>query len=305
MNLNLILKGASAIPYSEELISILMTACNSYKGENDFVRIDELIVTFVTGNIPVTFKDYIRTAMKEEDFYEEPTDEVFVRLAQYVVLNTIFNNENKLNRAIYASKMMNYMLVAKALKHYIPNTEYIQKAYNYHISKYLCDTDMLTEEAKSVLRSTVPYANFPLQISENDANDLRLAFKEATLYRIERLLTSDLIQKIDNPFTRIYVGLSKMFENLPYLFYNLDVKRIVGLLDKDEKKRKKLSNIIDDILNSDYKFDQDYSETSVILSMINGKKQEVAGDLMLSQKEFAIYLYYELLIEKIIYSINI
>lgn len=164
---------------------------------------------------------------------------------------------------------------------------------------------MLTEEAKSVLRSTVPYANFPLQISENDANDLRLAFKEATLYRIERLLTSDLIQKIDNPFTRIYVGLSKMFENLPYLFYNLDVKRIVGLLDKDEKKRKKLSNIIDDILNSDYKFDQDYSETSVILSMINGKKQEVAGDLMLSQKEFAIYLYYELLIEKIIYSINI
>lgn len=115
MNLNLILKGASAIPYSEELISILMTACNSYKGENDFVRIDELIVTFVTGNIPVTFKDYIRTAMKEEDFYEEPTDEVFVRLAQYVVLNTIFNNENKLNRAIYASKMMNYMLVAKAL----------------------------------------------------------------------------------------------------------------------------------------------------------------------------------------------
>lgn len=304
INLKFILEGASAIPYSEELINILVAACKSYEIDDEFARIDELVVAFVTGEISNSFENHIRTAMKSKDFNEIPTNEVFVRLAQYVVLTTIFDNEDEQNRAICASKMMNYMLVAKNLKRPVPNKEYILAAYDYHISHYLDNLDRLTAEVESNLRSTVPDASFPLEISEKDADGLRLVFKESTLYRIEQLLMSESIQSLENPFVRIYVGLSKMFETLPYYLYNLNVKHIVGLLDKDEKKRKKLSNIIDDILNSNYRFEQNYSVTSVILSMINGEHQRVVEGVMLSQKEFAIYLYYELLTEKIIDSQN-
>ena len=74
--------------------------------------------------------------------------------------------------------------------------------------------------------------------------------------------------------------------------------------DKDEKKRKKLSKIIEELVQSGCEFKDDCSETSVILLMTKGGNQGTAGDLMLSIKEFAVYLYYEFLTEKIIATRN-
>ena len=93
-----------------------------------------------------------------------------------------------------------------------------------------------------------------------------------------------------------------MFGNLSFYLYNLDLNRIIGLLVglKDDKKRKKISKIIDDIFQAGYGFDDTYSETSVLLWMISGEEQGMVGDLILPVKDFAVYLYYEMLTEKII-----
>ena len=45
------LNGAMAIPYSNELIDTLERACKSYMSEDVLIRIDELVVSFVKGNI--------------------------------------------------------------------------------------------------------------------------------------------------------------------------------------------------------------------------------------------------------------
>ena len=259
-------------------------------------------MTFVKGNISVSFKEHIRSAMREHDFNEVPTNEVFVRLAQYVVLITILENEDELYQAICASKLMNYMLVAKALKRPVANMKHLLSAYGYHLSVYLRTVDKLQENKQSTLRTEVPDAEFPFEISQEDAQTLRLVFKESELYRIERLLVSEEIQSIENPFERVYVGLCKMFDSLSYYYYDLDLGRIIGLLigSEEEKKRKKLCNIIDDIVQSGHGVDGAYGETSVILGMIDGRLERVVGDIMLSIKEFAVYIYYEILTEKII-----
>lgn len=300
------LNGAMAIPYSNELIDTLERACQSYISEDVLMRVDELIVAFVKGDIPSQFKDYIRSAMNEEGFHEVPTNDVFVRLAQYIVVATISDDEDELRKSICASKLMNYMLVVKAMKRPVPNIKSLLGIYDYHLSHYLEDVDKLQEDENSTLRSDVPEAEFPFEVSEDDGQTLRLVFKEAELYRIERLLTSEEVQIINNPFVRVYVGLCKMFENMPYYFYNLDLNRIVGLLIRleEEKKRKKLSNIIDDILLSEYVFEGKYSKTSVVLRMVNDREYIIDGDLMLPVKEFAIYLYFEILTEKIINTLN-
>ena len=300
------LNGAMAIPYSNELIDTLERACQSYISEDVLMRVDELIVAFVKGDIPFQFKDYIRSAMNEEGFHEVPTNDGFVRLAQYIVVATIYDDEDELRKSICASKLMNYMLVVKAMKRPVPNIKSLLGIYDYHLSHYLEDVDKLQEDENSTLRSDVPEAEFPFEVSEDDGQTLRLVFKEAELYRIERLLTSEEVQIINNPFVRVYVGLCKMFENMPYYFYNLDLNRIVGLLIRleEEKKRKKLSNIIDDILLSEYVFEGKYSKTSVVLRMVNDREYITDGDLMLPVKEFAIYLYFEILTEKIINTLN-
>ena len=97
-----------------------------------------------------------------------------------------------------------------------------------------------------------------------------------------------------------------MFDLLAYCFYNLDINKIIRLLigDKDEKKRKKLSKIIEELMQSGCEFKDDCSETSVILLMTKGGNEGGAGDLMLPIREFAVYLYYEFLTERIIATRN-
>lgn len=301
IDLNQILDGATAIPYSDTLISTLDTACHTYKIENELERVDELVVGFVTGIIPNEFKKHIEEAMREQEFHEIPTNDVLVRLAQYIVLETILENEDELNKAICASKLMNYILVTKALKRPIPNADRLLKVYEYHISEYLKDVDTVPEDIQTDIRTTIPAEDFPLEISKEDADALRLIFKEAELYRIEHWLTSDEIQNIESPFVKVYIGLSKMFDHLAYCFYNIDLKKVIRLLLNNTKKaRKKLSNIIEELVQSKCEFNANCSETSVILSMIKGKNQVDSGNVMLTIEEFAVYLYYELLTEKII-----
>ena len=301
IDLNQILDGATAIPYSDTLISTLDTACHTYKIENELERVDELVVGFVTGIIPNEFKKHIEEAMREQEFHEIPTNDVLVRLAQYIVLETILENEDELNKAICASKLMNYMLVTKALKRPIPDADSLLEVYEYHISEYLKDVDTVPEDIQTDIRTTIPAEDFPLEISEEDADALRLIFKEAELYRIEHWLTSDEIQNIESPFVKVYIGLSKMFDHLAYCFYNIDLKKVIRLLLNNTKKaRKKLSNIIEELVQSKCEFNANCSETSVILSMIKGKNQVDSGNVMLTIEEFAVYLYYELLTEKII-----
>lgn len=306
INLKQMLEGATAIPYSDKLITILDEACSTYKSNDEFERVDELVVGFVTGIIPSEFKNHIKKVMEEQEFHEIPTNEVFVCLAQYVVLITILNNEDELNKSICASKLMNYMLVAKALKRSIPNVKSLVNVYQYHISKYLNHVDTTPIDIQTKIRSKIPKGTFPIQIPEEDADALRLVFKEAELYRIERLLTSEGVQNIENPFVRIYIGLSKMFSLLAYCFYNLDLNRIIDLLigEKNEQECKRLNEIIEELTQSGYELKHDCSKTSVILLMIKGLNQNVTSDIMLSIKEFAVYLYYELLTEKIISTRN-
>lgn len=300
------LEGATAIPYSDGLITLLEDTCLTYKSDTVLERVDELTVGFVTSNIPSKFKSHINEAMEKQGFDEIPTEDVFLQLAQYVVLNTILENNDKEEQAICASKLMNYMIVAKATKRSIPNTKSLLKVYSYHISKYLEELDNIQGEIKTDICSVIPNATFPLEITEEEADDVRLVFKESEMYRIERQLTSDRIQSITNPFVRVYVGLCDLFERLTYCYYNLDLKRIIGLLisTEEEKKRKTLSKIIEDLLRADCKFTDDCNETSVILQMIKGKNLGAVGDLMLPIKEFAVYLYYELLTETIIVTRN-
>ena len=324
IDLNQILDGATAIPYSDTLISTLDTACHTYKIENELERVDELVVGFVTGIIPNGFKKHIEEAMREQEFHEIPTNDVLVRLAQYIVLETILENEDELNKAICASKLMNYILVTKALKRPIPNADRLLKVYEYHISEYLKDVDTVPEDIQTDIRTTIPAEDFPLEISKEDADALRLIFKEAELYRIEHWLTSDEIQNIESPFVKVYIGLSKMFDHLAYCFYNIDLKKVIRLfhlpvgilatlgvsilpviagaiaVNNTKKARKKLSNIIEELVQSKCEFNANCSETSVILSMIKGKNQVDSGNVMLTIEEFAVYLYYELLTEKII-----
>ena len=68
-------------------------------------------------------------------------------------------------------------------------------------------------------------------------------------------------------------------------------------------KRKRLSTIIANIKDSGYTYGDIPNATSIILSLLQRQRTEEsmnAVNQMITTKEFGIYLYYELLTERII-----
>lgn len=53
--LAIILDGAVAIPYDNELLTQLVTICRSYKENDLFVKIDECSLSFITGIVSEDF----------------------------------------------------------------------------------------------------------------------------------------------------------------------------------------------------------------------------------------------------------
>ena len=92
---------------------------------------------------------------------------------------------------------------------------------------------------------------------------------------------------------------------MDYLFYNVDVIDMINslLTTEEQSKRKKLDSIISKIsekVNEELEY---YTSSSIMIRLIDGDKSLFMKGLRnqsFSIKEFAIYLYFELLLERII-----
>lgn len=307
VNLKMILVGASALPYDDAVITLLDQSCKEYLAGDICQKADTLSPAFVYGSINPVFKQYILECLKVGGYNIVLTDEVFCRLSEFAVVSSICAETDKESQALAATIVMNYMIVAKGRFSQIPNEEYVVSVYPYHISKYISTCD----NTKDVILHSV-YARFADKtitgneycLSEDEIESIRCALKESLVYRIERILNSEEIQKVSNPYTRVYMALKRIVAMLPYKYYDLDFAKILSLLihESDKTKRKKIGVIVADILDSD-KFDGEVQySSSVILSFLNGEKEcypSYLDDLTLTVREFAIYLYFEMLTELI------
>lgn len=304
-----LLYGASALPFDATLIELMKVSCDEYMRTDVCEKTELLTPAFVYDYINHDFRENICGKLVANGYDVVLTDEVLIRLSEYAVVSSILEEKNPLQKSLAATKVMNLMFAARGRFDTIPNSLIVKLVYPYHLSYYIEGLDKAEPTALSLEMfskiNSKDADSVGVSFDANEVPSVKTVFKESMLYRCERLLRRNDIQNIENPYVRVYIALTRLINELPYLFYNIDVLEIIETLvhETEKTKRKKLANIISDIQASDIKPFVNYSNSSVLLSLVDNKNNNYPHDLgeqMLPIKEYAVYLFYELLTEKII-----
>ena len=298
------LRGDVAIPYSESMVDAIDQACRSYENGDIYVLMDEMLECFLIGKVSQSFKTHMEKILEMDSI---PTN-VVQRIAQYRCYTMVMEEEDELKKSILATIFMNYILAVRGCFNKLPHAEIMIQLYDYHISNYIEKNDKIETDGKISIIEMIASADSVVEIltDEEDVDkQLKSIAKQASLYRYKRIIEETEIKSIGDPFLRVYKGLSDLMDNMDYLFYNVDVIDMINslLTAEEQGKRKKLDSIISKIsenLNEELEY---YTSSSIMIRLIDGDKSLFMKGLRnqsFSIKEFAIYLYFELLLERII-----
>lgn len=310
LDIKRILEGTVAVPYSQEVLDCLKSSCTSFmKDDADFAKLEEVTGIFLSGQVIQTFKDVVMRGLEEKALECSIPDNVLTRLSLFAICSC-FDSADEMDKAIRATLFMNYLIVKKNQYDSLPNSSYIKEIYQWHLSHYLADNDSLpigentcwiekiAGEGPKLLQNGIS--------DEDDVKHIQMLVKEASFYRVRTSVEAESVQNIKNPYVRMYKGLSAMMGAMGYLYYNHNVQNTISLLVRPEEegkgKKKKLASFIDEIRQVSGAKTVPELDSSILLRLIH---QKDAGDLSMvlemsfSVREFATYLYYELLLEKI------
>lgn len=261
-------------------------------------------MSFITGVVSDDFSNYVANNLKENgsELTNLPAN-ILSRLSLFSVYLTVLEEGDELKQHLYATMFMNAMILAKGRWNELSNEEVIREIYKFHITKYLIKHDTTGEELTTSIISNIAkfrtyYSEFGFE--ENDLKDLQIIAKDAAYYRCEKLLKKQELLNIIDPFTRMYHFIAKLIDSYQYLYYNYDIEVYITQSVNGENRIKMLSNILKEIKPSARDFN---TNTSVLLRLID-KKEVKKSDFLLQRKlnvmEFGLYLYYELLVERMI-----
>lgn len=302
--LSKMLRGDVAIPYSESMVDAIDQACRSYENGDIYVLMDEMLECFLIGKVSPSFKAHMEKIL---EMVSIPTN-VVQRIAQYRCYTMVMEEEDELKKSILATIFMNYILAVRGCYNKLPYAEIMVQLYDYHISNYIEKNDKIETDGEISIIEVIASADNVVENltdEENVDKQLKSIAKQASLYRYKRIIEGIEIKSIEDPFLRVYKGLSDLIDSMDYLFYNVDVIDMINslLTTEEQSKRKKLGSIISKISeNVDEEWEY-YTSSSIMIRLIDGDKSFFMTGLRnqsFSIKEFAIYLYFELLIERII-----
>lgn len=300
------LKGTLIVPYDDSVIEELVMVCNSYVVDDDFSieEFENLVQTLLsklqTGSLCKTLEDKYKDKTGEEIKLPKCT---WIPLTAFILfLSVKYSELDSELRAIYSAIVMNYMILQKGNFSNVPFKKYIIQFYG-HFDKHIEEKNkILKSDDDSLLNRILTDVNF-MQNERISNGDLLYIANDAAKYRMTQLMKSDELTNINNLFIRTYNGLVIFFEKLPWLYLDFTIQDIVQLLlPQNNNSEKKLKNILDDIRSMDNFTAPQYGSNSSILLRLLGNDSEIEKTSIVEQKftskEFCVYLYYELMLEK-------
>lgn len=307
-----ILKGVVVLPYDDTTISTIDDAIHSYGDSSDiFITMDEMAECFLTGKYISSFAKHINESLVSNETITKLPPYILQRMALYKAYIIVDESENELEQAVLASIFMNYLILFKSDFDSLPMPNVVLSFYKYHISSYLTKADNVKVCGHQSLIEEIAHPNFTgSNIEPSKLDELKMMAKESFLYRSEKIFDSLNIMDINNSFKMVFSVLEEYIQRADYLYYNIPFQMIFTWIEDrvslKRTERKKLSTIIDMVKPSCF-HKECYTSSSILLRLINGKKFNRSKILMSKQfslEEFAAYLYYELLIERIIEKIT-
>lgn len=309
------LEGSVVIPYSDNILEAICTACHSYNKDEDINRFElfeNMVECFLTGKDDKNFHAVLNDSVEKEGTLTVLPNVVVQRIAGYKSYLMVMEADCEEDSSIMATIFMNYILLVKKRLNYIPCSDLILEIYNKHLSCYIKDNDKLRNLNDTGLIKTIAEADDPIAIlneKEDETNinkQLLVLAKSAAFYQNDKIFNGNDVKNIEDPFARIFVALCKMVHETSYSYYDYPFYlKSMELLSNDEcKSRKSIGKIIDSVQSYADEWPKNVnSNSSLLLRLIKNENRESISTMLTTQlgiKEFTVYLYYELMVEEIL-----
>lgn len=297
-----------AIPYDDAMLDLIDQGCDAYIKSigNKHSSISDLVYSFLAQQTDDDLRQSIEKVFADNKRGFHLPEYIISILAGYTMNNIIDGEENNERKAILSTIVMNEMLGIRGRKD-IAYPEILESLFEYHIYKYLCDSDKIEMyEPTGIIQEAYDEELDYTNLSEEKKRDAMMVFKEATLLRCMNRLQDSSIMNISNVYARIYNGLLKLIKEIEVLSYNFNPTDFIHKLifDGEEKEKKSVSSIVDAIKSSGFTHYELSSNSSLIMGLIESSLDLDAYDSLLKVRlspiQFGIYVYYELYIEEYI-----
>lgn len=254
-------------------------------------------------------KSYFTFVHKFKSKYAETFDDkpslpaiVYIVLLVYVLKMALHAKELSEDTKIYISLIArNCSVLKKGNWGELPCKEWLRDLYAYY-ENHSCKT-VIPVGYTDLLNSVVPktqWAEIGISIDKKEVYDqLRSLCAAGIRGKAKSYVESADFKNVSSPFAKVYLLAYYMAYEWNWKYISKSpVNKMAEVLGEDRKRRKKLSKIVDEVIEEiteDNVLIPDASY-SVLLKRVFDKTPCAADGYMFSALEFGVYLYYEMLL---------
>lgn len=302
ISLNELLDRTLVVPYEEETVNRLERVCNCYVDDENNFSSDSVadLMMIVLTHSPVSS---LKTGL--EKLYQEKYDEMFVipksvceTLAAFMLILAM-----RKDNISYKLALLNTLIIQNGQLDKLPFAiffaEAVQDALHYIDKEGELER---RDETAFINRLFNGGKNTPVSLDEDDLHITKNLARKAWYYEIREYIEGDRLKGLQT-YSKVFKSLTYIVNSMPWDFYNehamRQIKEITGNSNSKTKTIEDIIKIVKPLYDSQKKVKY---RSSVLLQLLAGEKHEYSKLAFMKSKltvrEFAVWLYYELLHEK-------
>lgn len=300
------------IPFSDETAGALHEFCMTQTEDIDNDKMSELIMSMLyrTDGSDLYHEVFDYLTDKEINLGFD-LKVIIPTLTEYIILLSIEEEEDPESQAVFSLMLKNALLSVIKGNAKLANVEGVGKCFGIY-NDFLNDYKLYEEgDGNDLIKKVLDNDEKTISFEEEGESDkLKFLVFDAACFRYQKL-KKDMEGDGDTDVKKVFNMVDVLVSQTPWIYVEDNISNSLDeLFVKLEIQDKyfSLREIVEELQSkSDDDVDNDYNSTSLILRLIN--KENVGLGLMddsvkITLKEFAIYLYYEMLTEYFLNNSN-
>lgn len=301
ITLNELLDRALVVPYDDETVVRLDEICGGFV-ENDVFNDDtvaDLMIIILTHTQSNALKTKLEQLYKEK--YGEDFDiprSVCETLAIFILMRAM-----EVDDLTYKLALLNMMIIQNEQLDNLPFPEFFAEALQNAIKEVEKASKMEEEDDSSFVNELFSEkTDSSLIIGEDDKPIIKRIARDAWYFKTMEYINGKQLKNLLT-YSKVYRALVHIVDSMPWIYYNeLPMKQIEEIVPNVNTKAKTIVEIVD-IVRPLYDTKKKISCKSSVLLHLIADDNEALNILpfvktRLTVRQFAVWLYYELLLEK-------
>ena len=293
------------IPYSREIAERLEELCDEYAKEQsaDDEMVAEWVISLFTRIKNIGIKQYLETKYNEK-FGESISlpSSTMNALRAYLICSAIDGKYKSADSEYCSMSLMNCVILLNGRLASMPYADYFVERFGM-LQRYIKqESDELgletTDFAKSLFESSESNA---VELDENKILACKKMAWESWKYNVIQML-KDKYSNGQCSYSDIYHALYGIIDKMPHEYLSLDLNYVLSNLTCRDSNEKEIVDIVRELKDNGCSFAKSVSKSSILLRLLNKDKDLCDLPFVktpLSKHDFGVYMFYELLMEKI------